>query len=429
MTRGVTLAAAMAVGCSGQVPNAGRVTHFVNGRWFDGIRFVANDFYVEGGFLTHHPHERRSFDTVDLRGGYVVPPYGDAHEHNFDSVANTPKVTADYLRDGIFYAQGMTDTPAGAAQVVAKQMVNTPSTVDVTYAHGGLTGINGHPKDVYESLANGFYYPQTPEQRALVIGSHKAEGQAYWEIGSMADLNAKWPKILAGKPDLIKIYLAGSEHFKAATADDPQFGKGLDPALIAPIVTLAHAAGLKVAAHIDTAADFHVALLGGVDEMGHMPGYGLTAGEDRTPYRLADADIALCAKRRVKVQPTASLAFYEGVTDADLAARKASQIDNLRRLKAAGVEMVVGTDNYGRDSLKEADYLQAIGVFSNLEVLRMWAVATPKDVFPKRKLGELKPGYEASFLVLAGDPLQDWSASHVIRDRWKQGEHVVVAAP
>ncbi len=91
--------------------------------------------------------------------------------------------------------------------------------------------------------------------------------------------------------------------------------------------------------------------------------------------------------------------------------------------------MVVGTDNYGRDSLKEADYLQAIGVFSNLEVLRMWAVATPKDVFPKRKLGELKPGYEASFLVLAGDPLQDWSASHVIRDRWKQGEHVVVAAP
>jgi hypothetical protein len=411
------------------VPAQTGIVHFVNGRWFNGSGFATDDFYAENGVLTHRPTIKDGVVTVDLHGGYVVPPFGDAHEHNFDSVANTPRVTTDYLRDGIFYAQGMTDVASGAAQVVAKQMVNTPATVDVTYAHGGLTGVNGHPKEVYESMANGFYYPQTPEQRALVIGSHKQDGEAYWEIGSIADLEAKWPKILAGKPDLIKIYLGGSEHFKSATAEDPQLGKGLDPELVAPIVILAHAAVLKVAAHIDTAADFHVALVGGVDEMGHMPGYGLTAKEDPSPFRLSDADIALCAKRHVKVQPTASLAFYDGVPPADLAARKASQIDNLRRLKAAGVELLVGTDNYGKDSLKEANYLQALGVFNNLEVLRMWAVATPKDVFPRRKIGELKSGYEASFLVLESDPLKDWSATHAIRDRWKQGQHIVVTAP
>jgi len=56
----------------------------------------------------------------------------------------------------------------------------------------------------------------------------------------------------------------------------------------------------------------------------------------------------------------------------------------------------------------------------------MYAVATPKDIFPDRKLGELKPGYEASFLVLSADPLKDWSATGKIQGRWKQGVRLQV---
>ena len=74
--------------------------------------------------------------------------------------------------------------------MIAAGLVDTPQTPDVTYAHGGLTGVNGHPKEVYESLANGFYYPQTDAQRALVIGGHKAEGRAYWELANVAELHA-----------------------------------------------------------------------------------------------------------------------------------------------------------------------------------------------------------------------------------------------
>jgi hypothetical protein len=336
-------------------------------------------------------------------------------------------VTAKYLHDGIFYAQGMTDVTSGAEKVVAEGLVGTPETVDVTYAHGGITGVNGHPKEVYESLANGFYYPSTPEQRETVIGSHRQAGEAYWEIDSAADLEAKWPKILASHPDLIKIFLTYSEGYTADSHVHPQLGKGLDPKLVPLITAFAHKAGLKVAAHVDTATDVHNALIGGVDELGHLPGYGIRAGDDLAIYRIADADIALMAKHHVPLQATASVYTDASTPPLDKAARQASQIDNLRRLKAAGVVILIASDHYGDDSTYEADYLQSLGLWSNLEMLRMWSVATPRDIFPHRQIGSLTPGCEASFLVLSGNPLEVWSASHAIVDRWKRGHHITPA--
>ncbi len=413
-------------------------THFLNGRWFDGTRFTATDFYAENGLLTHHPGDPAHAVAVDLHGGFVVPPYGDAHEHNFDNLHGTPAVDAEYLKDGIFYAQGMTDLTTGAAAVVAAHLVDTPTTPDVTYAHGGLTAPNGHPKDVYDSISLGFYYPATPEQRRAVIASHATRGDAYWEIASPADLDAQWPRILAARPDLIKIYLTDSEDFHPATAtptvDDPRFGKGLDPALVPLITAKAHAAGLRVAAHIDTATDFHIAVTGGVDIFAHLPGYGFGLNDPQDTYRLADADIALAARRHTVMIPTASLAAVDphrtSPTEVQAGARrKALQEDNLHRLEAAGIPILVGSDRYSQDSLAESDYLQGLGLWSNLEMLRMWAVTTPQNIFPKRHLGELKPGYEASFLVLAADPLASWPASHNITDRWKGGTHIVIPAP
>ena len=183
----------------------------------------------------------------------------------------------------------------------------------------------------------------------------------------------------------------------------------------------AHAAGLRVFAHVDTAFDYHVALVAGVDGMAHLPGYGIGATEDRSLYRIPDPDVALTATRKVFVIATAAVSVGYGSAE-DAAARIALSRDNLGRMKAAGVQVLVGSDRYSSDSLKEADYLQALGVWSNAEMLRMWSVTTPEAIFPKRKIAELKPGYEASFLVLKTNPLEQWSAVHTIAARWKQGQ-------
>ncbi len=401
-------------------------THFVNGLWFDGTKFVANDFYSVDGLLTHRAIAGKDPVTVDLHGGYVVPPYGDAHTHNFDGIYGTADFVALNLKDGIFYAQVMTDTTDGAREVVAAELVDTPSTVDVTYAHGGLTAINGHPKEIYEALASGFIYPKTEAQRQIVLASHRQEGKAYWEIDTPADLEAKWPKILAAKPDLIKIYLSESEHFTPDSHVHPELAKGLDPALVPLIAARAHAAGLKVAAHLATAADYHVAVTGGVDEMAHMPGYQLFAKDAPAVYRISDGDILLSVKKHITVQATAGIDIDDKTSPADLAALKAEEMENLKRLRAAGVPIVVGSDTYAEDAAHEADYLQSFGLWSNLEMLRMWSVTTPKDIFPKRKIAELRDGYEANFLVLKADPLAKWSAVHEIADRWKSGQRVVL---
>jgi imidazolonepropionase-like amidohydrolase len=270
----------------------------------------------------------------------------------------------------------------------------------------------------------GFFYPATDEQRAQVVASHRRAGLAYWEIATAADLDRMWPKILASKPDLIKVYLANSATFKQATAEDTQFARGIDPALVPAIVRKAHAAGLKVAVHINDAADFHVAVAAGADEMGHLPGYGLTAQSNAALETLSDADIALAAAHHVKAQATAGLATDETTPAADAAVRRTVQRDNLSRLKKAGVSILVGSDRYSSDSVHEADYLEALGVWSNAEMLRMWSITTPQAIFPRRRIGCLAEGCEASFLVLSGDPTKDWAASHAIVDRWKDGQQL-----
>ena len=86
--------------------------------------------------------------------------------------------------------------------------------------------------------------------------------------------------------------------------------------------------------------------------------------------------------------------------------------------------LAVGSDAYRTTAVPEAMYLRSLRVFSNAELLDMWTRATPKAIFPARKIGELRPEFEASFLVLAGDPVLDFTNTTRILLRVKQG-HVL----
>ena len=93
-------------------------------------------------------------------------------------------------------------------------------------------------------------------------------------------------------------------------------------------------------------------------------------------------------------------------------------------LKKHNVRVIVGSDSYRTTSLPEALYLSTLGVYSNAELLELWSEATPRAIFPGRKIGKLEPGYEASFLVLRSDPLADFSNVKTIVMRMKQGAFI-----
>ena len=383
---------------------------FTNGRWFNGSDFEPRVMYaVSGVFQSRRPSAVDT--TIDLQGGYVVPPFGEAHNHNIEGSSRTDATLARYIAEGIFYVMNPNSLPRSTAALAGK--VNKPNAVDVIFANGGLNVSGGHPYDL--------------AQRNIVRGSWKpedGEGGFYHAIDDRAALDAKWPAIVAGKPDFIKIYLLFSNEYAKRRDDSTVRGmKGLDPALVPEIVRRAHQAGLRVGAHIENAADFRTAVASGVDVLMHMPGYGWLGSGDSAQYVLGAADAREAARRRTSVVTT--LGFGQranAATRTPLQVRRdAVNAANLRTLKAAGVTIAIGSDNYGANSRSEALYLSDLSVWSNLELLKLWSEATPSLIFPKRKIGALRDGYEASFVVVEQDPLQDFANVLRITRRVKQG--------
>jgi hypothetical protein len=398
---------------------------FKNGQWFDGQSFTKKVFYSTDGRLTLK-RPRLIDETIDLGAGFVVPPFGDGHCHHFDSSYNVAQQISMYLRDGVFYAAVQTNVRSGALEVVDK--TNKPTSVDVAYSHGALTSSYGHGVEIYEGLAlfrrAG---PTNAEEVKQLRESHLRENDAYYVIDTAEDLQRKWPDILNGHPDFIKIYLLTSEEYAIRKNRTDTVGdRGLDPKLVPLIVKRAHAASLRVSAHVDTVIDYRVALRAGVDQMAHLPGYYVAEKDDPNIYRLTIADVKETAKRKVWVivAPVAYQMFDPASTsyDSKLTARTDSvRVHNLKLLKNYKAWIAFGSDRYGSTPVNDVLYLSKLSIFSNLELLKIWSEATPQMIFPHRKIGRLAEGYEASFLVLSGNPLEDFKNVRSIRIRFKQG--------
>lgn len=347
----------------------------INGLWYDGKAFVPRTVYaVDNVFRTSYDGEAR---VIDLAGKYVVPPFGDAHNH---VLADGPRVDEEllrYLRAGIFYVKNPNNSPSRAAATRAR--MNAPETIDVLYANGGITSTNGHPSQLYTRLGSEF-------------------ADAWHAADTVEMLDAIWPKVRAGKPDFLKIYLEGR--------------RGLAPAIARAAVKRAHADKLTVAAHVTSTADFHLAVEIGVDEITHLP---------LAPIEPADAEAA--AKRGITVVTTTL--SHRPSTVADLPALHRA---NLALLKKAGVKVLLGVDDGNPTVVDEAENVARLGVYSPAEILRMLVETTPRAIFPARKIGRFDDGFEASLLALDANPLEDLRALRRVSVRVKQGHVLDVPA-
>jgi imidazolonepropionase-like amidohydrolase len=197
--------------------------------------------------------------------------------------------------------------------------------------------------------------------------------------------------------------------------------------MVPEIVRRAHAAGLRVMAHVETSADFHVAVTAGVDEIGHTPGF---RGDEHaqlpttSPYEITAADARLAAQRGTWVVTTlGGVQFLDPLGPDSLRRRAFDHLAarNLRVLRDAGVRIAVGSDEFRDDSVRETQYLLALGVLDPLSLLRLWSESTPRAIFPQRRVGCLEDGCEASLLVLRGDPSADFANTQRIALRMKDG--------
>ena len=388
--------------------------HLVGAQVFGGKGFSAQDWYiVDGRFTKIVPNS--PVQSMDMSGKYLVPPYADAHCHHIDGAYPSKRMNDQYLSEGTLYVQSMGNHVGLRAEDDA--IVNRSNSIDVAFANAGFTGDFGHPAFLYESLAHPSKDTLTPKERSDFVRAQPRVmlGDAYWIADSPAQLEDVWPKYLASDPDLTKVFLVDT-----AARKDNVHGLagaiGLAPKMVTLVVKKAHAAGLRVYAHVDTAEDFRIAIEAGVDGTAHMPGYGMN--QEKAEKFSVTPSIAALAKN-LTIQPTISLADIYTKGNALPEVRK-QQTQNVKNLLRVGAKFVLGSDEFFRTQISEALSWQAVG-FSSIQILNSLTKGTPQSIFPHRMIGRIDEGYEGSFSVLDKDPLFDLSKAFAPLSVYKKG--------
>ncbi|MEO7445563.1 MAG: amidohydrolase family protein [Ferruginibacter sp.] len=384
----------------------------VNGQWLNGQSFEQRTFYsVNGSFVSARP--TRIDSTIDLKGTYIIPPLGDAHNHTIGTGVEEmdKKAIQNFLTNGVFYVKIQGNLPINA-EMKKGLSLNQYNGLDVMLAQGSLTATGGQPIFLVEKLLlpQGYFPGYTKET---------LKDYRYFTIDSEHDLKKKWPLILDLKPDFIKTFLWGSGEYAKYKDDTLILYKGLDPALLPKIVVKAHAQKLKVSTHVTNADDFHNAVAAGVDEITHLPRF--ISGSANNLVSVEDARLA--ARQKIVVITTVAVSLFQGrlVNEADFPQARKNQIADLKLLLDNGVSLAIGSDNPTDNSVKEVFYLKELGIFDNLSLLKMWTETTAHAIFPNRKIGALREGYEASFIALEGNPVEDLNNIKKIKYLFKQG--------
>ena len=157
--------------------------------------------------------------------------------------------------------------------------------------------------------------------------------------------------------------------------------------------------------------------------MSHLPGYYVTPDQPLEKVLLTEEAAKETAKRQVWVVPAPI--FFDSKDPARSKTDEALK-HNLSLLKKHRVRLAFGSDRYNNTPVDDVLYLKKLGVFSNLELLKIWSEQTPLAIFPNRRIGKLADKYEASFIVLAENPLDNFEAVKNITFRFKQGKVIEI---
>lgn len=401
---------------------------FENGSWLINNKFVSKTVFTENGKFTFQKPTKVD-SVINLKNKFCIPPFGDAHTHNLDGAYGLKDMVLKYIKEGVFYVQVLGNNGQGAKN--ARPVLEKAKLVDATYANGLLTCTYGHGFYPYEPMAMGIYAPYQQIMYADSIKKSRiVENISYFFLDNTADVEKKWDLIMAFKPDLIKICLNDAKNYATKRKIEKPDDNGLSEEVATYVVKKAHQQGLRVFAHIETADDARLCARIGVDVLAHLPGYGWNGKEEtKAKYCITEKDIKLLKKAKITVIPTFN---YDGTKSYDATGKETINPANynasieykttiLRLMRKANITIAIGADLYGSTVMPEIDLLTKNNVFSNLDLIDIYCRATPQSIFPKRKIGEIKEGYEASFLVLDENPFNNIQAIKNIPLKIRQG--------
>jgi imidazolonepropionase-like amidohydrolase len=339
---------------------------------------------------------------VDARGLTLIPGLHDLHTHMrapaFDAPDDLPKAYASYLVDGVTTVNDFSLSPEMLAPV--REMI----------APGPVTAPN-------LQLA----------VRLGVPGGHGTEfgwGRSFTlEAATPRAAHLAMARALPYRPDVIKVFADGWRYGRS-----PSLNSMNEPTLAA-IVEDAHAAGLPVITHTVTLEGAKVAAAAGVDSLGHGVGDALV--DDELIALMKAKDTAYIPTLAVfepqegrtflpaewrRLRPPERAREKSGGADPDEpaapsreSARWAIMKENVRRLKAAGIRIGIGTDAgiggvyHGASTVREIRLLTDLG-FTPAEALGAATAVSAGILRQSGDHGRIAPGQRADLVLTGGRP-------------------------
>jgi imidazolonepropionase-like amidohydrolase len=346
---------------------------------------------------------------VEGMGRTLLPGLIDAHVHSWGDARK------DALRFGVTTELDMFSDfhqlPAARAE---RQQMTATDRADLWSAGTLATSPGGHGTEY------GMVIPTltTPAEAPAWVAARKAEGSDYIKI-VREDLHVFTDK--GGLPTL-------------------------DAPTAAALIAAAHAQGLKAVMHISALEQARESLRDGADGLAHVfedapadPEFVVLARERHAfivPTLTVIAGFAgerstVLADKRIAPwlssaqKQTLSAQFSLGKSRPELIANAR---ESVRRLHAAGVTLLAGTDapnpNTAHGASLHEEMAQLVGAgLSPLESL-VAATSGPARVFGLTDRGRIAPGLRADLVLVDGDPSLDIHATRAIVGLWKNGHAV-----
>jgi imidazolonepropionase-like amidohydrolase len=391
------------------------MTTIAGARVFDGTDALGvATVTVEDGVVTAVRPGAHDGD-VDARGLTLLPGLIDAHVH----LRGAGNLGQD-LRHGVTTVLDMFSAPPQFTAVLRRRAASRTDEADLRSSGLMAGAVDGWPAVMLPPDPSGWRMPglSGPQDAEQFVADRVREGSDY-----------------------LKVFVENSADVNRPT---------LSPDTVAAVCAAARDHGLMTVAHTLTRWAFRTAREAGVDVLTHVP---LDGPIDD------DADLA-----GLVVCPTLTMmrALTDTASTADLLAdpRLVAGLDaevvtalragdrghlptrsapgasyehaaaNLARLAEAGATILAGTDAndvpghaaavvHGASMHLELELLARAGM-THRDVLRA-ATSGPAGVFGLRDRGRIAPGQRADLLLVAGDPLEDVTATREVRGVWRKG--------
>jgi imidazolonepropionase-like amidohydrolase len=356
-------------------------------------------------------------EIIDLPGCTILPGLIDIHVHlNLPGDGSTLE---EAMREPEGVMLATSTFAAGKALAAGITTVRDVGAMNATAIHVRRALQLGHGEGA-RVIACG--------QPITITGGHT------WYFGGEADgeegLRRKVREMVKLGAEFIKVMASGG-----GTLGTQSWKSAYTPRELAVLVEEAHRADRKITAHCLCAQSIDDVITAGFDQIEHAgfitDGKGGQSYDPAVAERLAKSGIPVTSTLAVggaimrEMEGKSSFTPTEQAFFTRWKATHATNLDQFRKLRAAGVVFVAGTDAGWRftridDQPMEIALLHEGGM-SPIEAITASTGFAAKVMGVEDKLGALLPGLAADILVVDGNPLDDLAALRKVRLVMQEG--------